>query len=185
MSASQPRQDAQSIVFSSKGPIEGMKQSLANRFMHSTIVLCYSLIDVMAWLSLPPEKTAVHRGDFIKWSEQYVIPNGSFNCTAEDLYSARCSVLHTMTAESELTREGRAVKIAYTWGNIPPLSPAQLQEGNIIGTMLHLDSLCSAIERGSKQFFANILTDNKQLDTVNSRARKLFVQFETSVSKTH
>jgi hypothetical protein len=38
-------------------------------------------------------------------------------CTALELYAARCGILHTFTADSDLSRKQGVCRIIYAWGN--------------------------------------------------------------------
>jgi len=82
-----------------------------------TLVLLYSGIDTMAWLGLPENQHDVTGNDFIEWTERYLLPDSGIPCNALDLYSSRCGIVHSMSAESRAIRKGNATKLFYAWGN--------------------------------------------------------------------
>ena len=163
------------IVFQEKGPVAGMKLCLTGHFIYSALVLCYSLIDAMAWLGLPDERKTVGRKDFMDLVDKYVLPNGGLECTAADLYSARCGVVHSMSPESQLTKSGNATELVYSWGSQKPYPSAKLRRIGITRSMIHVDTLCNAVERGVHRFMSDVLNDKRLLRIVNVRARKVFI----------
>ncbi len=77
----------------------------------------------MAWLSLPEseedeEEKNVKGPDFVKWVDEFLLPNSGLRCTATELYGARCGLVHTHIAESNVSRksEGRVREIYYAHG---------------------------------------------------------------------
>jgi hypothetical protein len=63
------------------------------------LVLLYTGIDVIA--SLETEGKA-QRDGFIRWVKKYLLKSKILECNGIDLYAARCEVVHTFTAESNL-----------------------------------------------------------------------------------
>ena len=84
----------------------------------SGLILLYSLIDIMAWLSRDQHDADSTKSDFIRWVEEFLLPGSSLACTAEDLYSARCSIIHSYAPEwgSSMSRRSEVKKIHYIWG---------------------------------------------------------------------
>lgn len=88
-----------------------VRMLIENRSFAAALVLIYSAIDMMAFLSLPEGRQDVMRSDFMRWAEAYLIgelPDGIF---AKDLYGARCGVLRG--TESRMAREGGCRRIRY------------------------------------------------------------------------
>lgn len=166
--------EARKILTGPKGLFTGLKACLGEKFFGSAIVLAYSLIDVMAWLNLPEDPNTVGRKDFIDWAEKYVIPNGPLDCSGGDLYGARCGVLHTFTPDSNMAAEGKALRIAYSWGSRSPYPRRKLQTLGVHWIMIHIDTLIAAIERGAEAFWTDLEADPKRLAITNRRADKLF-----------
>lgn len=80
----------------------------------SCLTLLYSAIDILASLEkLPNEGT---QSAFVRWVDAYMLPNSPFHFSSLDLYAARCGIIHAFSAESDLSRNGRARKIMYAWG---------------------------------------------------------------------
>jgi hypothetical protein len=142
-------------------------------------VLLYATIDALAWLSLPAEKAKTVRWDFKQWVETYLLPNSRLGCTSSDLYSARCGLLHSNTAESELSRGGEASEIYYCTddcgGVMINLMANTPQPPKIIGIHELLGALQSAIEAFEKQ----LVTDSALSALVGSRLEHHFLQAQS------
>lgn len=78
------------------------------------LTLLYSGMDVMA--SLNAEHGEGNQVIFVRWVDNYLLKGQNLGCTALDLYAARCGIVHTFTAHSDLYERGKARKIAYAWG---------------------------------------------------------------------
>ena len=146
-----------------------------NQFLLSGLALLYSTIDIMAWLSRPLSQSDVRRDDFVHWVDTYLMPKANLKCTAIDLYAARCSVIHSYSAESKLSREGAARRICYTIGN---KDPKRLQDDldavNYDAVVVHIDTMFNAL-RSSIEDFKKELTSNQELaERVFSRSEKFY-----------
>lgn len=83
-----------------------------------SLILIYSGIDALASLNRPKEKENVTRSDFKKWCTDYLLPGSNLNCSATDLYAARCGILHTSTAVSDFSKKNEASELIYYIGEI-------------------------------------------------------------------
>jgi hypothetical protein len=83
------------------------------------LVLIYSALDTLAWVVYGHEIVEVKRR-FVAVCEKYVLSSSSFECTALELYAARCSILHSLGWESELSKAGKARAVFYSFGSDNP-----------------------------------------------------------------
>lgn len=81
----------------------------------SALMLIYVFIDRMAWLSVEGDSNG---NDFKKWVNQFLLPQDRFLCDANDLWAARCGLLHTGSVEARDTKAGRARKVLYCGGGV-------------------------------------------------------------------
>jgi hypothetical protein len=96
--------------------------AMDNRCFRAVVILTYAGIDAMGYTTLPPGEEEVTRDHFIAWSKRYIRFIGSEQITSEELYAARCAVLHTYGVESKLSRRGACRKVGYYEGiNVPPI----------------------------------------------------------------
>ena len=56
------------------------------------------------------------RASFVRWAGSCMVKPGNLACSAEDLYGARCVILHTMASESARTLMGAPRQVVYSWG---------------------------------------------------------------------
>lgn len=83
----------------------------ANKLFTHALAAMFSTIDKMAWLTtLGPESEGK---DFKVWVDAYFISGRSLPYTANDLWAARCGLLHTGAAESRDYRKNNANLIYY------------------------------------------------------------------------
>lgn len=76
------------------------------------LLLAYTLIDIAGWLN---GNEASVRARFTDWVEKYILPNSTLPCNSLELYGARCGLLHSYSATSELSSAGKVRRIFYVW----------------------------------------------------------------------
>jgi hypothetical protein len=77
-----------------------------------SLVVLYALIDTVGLVDNQFGKTSANRTTFKNWINTYVNVS-SLNVSADDIYAARCGILHSFSSESDLSRKGRAKEIQY------------------------------------------------------------------------
>lgn len=145
------------------------------------LTLIYAGLDIVASLErVPTEGT---RAAFVRWVEKYLRPEGTLGCTAMELYAARCGVLHTFSAESDLSRAGRAREILYAWGDADAevLRAAAAKVGNTTSVVVHFNSLRLLFRAGVEAWWAEVGTDPNRAAEVASRAGKWFMHMSKDV----
>lgn len=81
------------------------------------LVLIYASLDTLAWAVYGHEIKQV-RNRFLRLCEVYVLPESKVDCTALELYAARCSILHSLGWESEVSKSGNARSVLYSFGEV-------------------------------------------------------------------
>ena len=153
---------------------------LLGRAILPSLILIYSGIDIMSWLNRDEKHQNNKRSDFKSWIDNYLLPDSGLNCSANDLYAARCSILHSYTAESILSLEGKAMKIFYAWGtadgsNLQKYIDASSESGKAI--VLSIDTLNKSFRIAVKRF-NRALNKNRSLSKlVSKRSDKFFAAF--------
>jgi len=90
--------------------IKSIEILLKQELFIPALSLMYSLIDHMAYLDMPDDQMDVKGTDFEKWCKDY-LDLEALDIQAQDLYAARCGILHSAIAESRLSREISKEKI--------------------------------------------------------------------------
>lgn len=85
-------------------------------FIAQSMVIIYSTIDTLGYLESENSDKATGT-TFKKWCENYILNNPKCNKyfpgSDEDLWSARCGVLHTHSPISDLVKKQKAKPVAY------------------------------------------------------------------------
>ena len=153
-----------------------IKDCIKKELFIPSLILIYSGIDTMAWLNRKKKHPYVGRSDFIRWTKDFLLPNSKLSCKAIDLYAARCSIVHSSTAESKLSRKGEASKIFYAWGE-KRAKELQLfldKSSREKIYVIEINDLFNALREGIQRFLDFILKDQEKLRLVSHRAGKLF-----------
>lgn len=95
--------------------LAAIEDCLQKRRILSCLCLLYSGIDVVASLERMPRASI--KSMFVRWVEDNMLKARPMPCTALELYAARCGILHTFTADSDLSRKGSVRRIIYAWGS--------------------------------------------------------------------
>jgi len=83
-----------------------------NKFINPVLILIYSTIDTFSYLDrINDEEKVVDR--FARWVDTFLLPNSDLKCSALELYAARCGMVHSSTAESDLSKKGKVRQIFY------------------------------------------------------------------------
>lgn len=149
----------------------------ANQLHVPMMILVYSAIDQMAFLSMPEDREDVNGPEFKRWCDTYLLPNSGLNCNSEDLWGARCGILHSHSPESRLSREGRAKRIHMGWGNASAADAnARLRSKghDNSNVFIHVDQLFEAIINGMARFFDGLQDDPQMEERVVRRGGKIF-----------
>jgi hypothetical protein len=123
------------------------------------LTLLYSGIDVMASLDAEPGEGV--QTIFVRWVDKYLLQRQTVECTAIDLYAARCGIVHTFTADSDLYKRGKAKKIAYAWGlgKASDLKRANVELGFAEWRSIHVGDLVQAFRNAIATHLEHIETD--------------------------
>jgi len=149
-----------------------------NSRIFPVLVLIYSTMDMMGWLIHPDGGKPAPGQDFKAWAEEYMKPGASLGCSAEDLWGARCGILHTGSAESDHSRKGKAAPIAYALGGGTVLYGVDsTKEADIETKVVDMNELGRAFLEGGVRFIERCGADLKLKALVARRGRKQFSHY--------
>lgn len=147
-----------------------------NDFVAPYLVLLYSIIDNFAWLNLPAKRDTVKGADYIEWVRKYVIPDSGLPCSAEDVYAARCAIVHTGRFASERSRAGHAKELHYVAGNQPDeLLKDQIKRLGWEDRVhpVRIQMLDAAVRQGVLRFMDDVESDPARRTLVASRIESM------------
>jgi hypothetical protein len=160
---------------------EAIDDCLARRQHFATLILIYAAIDIVASIE---SKSGSNKPSFMRWAHSYLIPAMSLDCTALELYAARCGILHSMTAESDLSRSGQARAIYYGWGdaNSDELNSAIAAGGNQDKVVvLNVEQLRDAFLVAVVTWANEVRADSARLNQVNAQSAKWFTNIDPNL----
>jgi hypothetical protein len=160
--------------------LESVEDCLAKRRLLPCLILLYSAIDIVS--SLEPRKAS--RSAFMAWSDKYLLQGASLPCTASDLYGARCGILHTLSAESKMSRKGSARQIFYAWGNAKTDELERVsKELGSNNCVLHVRELFDAFRVGLANYFQEVMQDNNRRQKLSAGARGWLTHMDKNTVK--
>jgi hypothetical protein len=151
--------------------IKAIDASFKSKESLSGLILLYSLIDIMTWLSRDQHDADSTKSDFIHWVEEFLLPGSSLTCTAEDLYSARCAIIHSYAPAwgSSMSRPVEAKKINYIWGK------ADMETPKAENIALHIDDLVNALKMAMQRFNDSLAYNRALSELIDDRSNKFFI----------
>lgn len=138
-----------------------INELLDRRRMFPALILLYAGIDIFgSWLR-PKARPENSSGDFKAWSDQYLLKSSGLPMTAEDLWGARCGLLHAATAASKNSRAGQAREICYVRAPQDAVRFAQqeLQKAGQNKLLVDTDAIFDAFTKGVMRFIQDIGSD--------------------------
>ena len=139
------------------------------------VMLVYCTIDTLAWLSLPDGQEDVHGSDFVQWVRQYGLESRINPCSAEELYAARCGLLHSYSSDSKRSREGKVRPIFYIGGSAGrKVLQDEIDKRGITGVALHIADLREGLDASIHRFREDIRADQALRARVVRRSANLF-----------
>lgn len=147
------------------------------------LVLVYASIDTLAWAVYGGSIKSV-RQRFIKFCDEYLIPNSKLSCTSLELYSARCSVVHNLGWESDLSATGKARAVFYSFGTDDPTSAQKAYDQECPGkyVAVRADDLLEEVESCANELASRAETDPILRARLNEAAGKQYMSMESRAS---
>lgn len=139
-----------------------------NHYVHSLVIL-FSSIDTLAWTALPCGN--VTRQAFCDWTERYMNPEKRLGCNALELYAARCGLVHSAAAVSNLSRKSSVRELWYVTGrDMGPLRRRAKDEGRDVA-IVNVTDLVAAFGEAAREFSHRIDQDASLSNQVAERIR--------------
>jgi hypothetical protein len=155
-----------------------IKLLLDARHTTPALIVMYAAIDIFG--SLLRSETEIDTvgkaaGYFKKWVNDYILGHSQLTCTAEELWGARCGLLHTHTASSKVSRRGTARQLHYSRGPLPANTQQGIRSVSAKGKLfVDVDVLYAAFEDGTRRFLTDIARDPQLEKRVLHHSSQLF-----------
>jgi hypothetical protein len=132
------------------------------------LVLLYSAIDTLGWLATASDQASGE--SFKEWVDTYMLPGSPLSCTADDLWGARNGLLHTATAESSLSTQGKARQLWYYGKDRSEDLLSKRIAGRTDMVAVRTLDLVEAFANGATRFTQAVTHDATLAARVNQRA---------------
>jgi len=155
----------------------GIEACMEKQAMIPALVLIYSAIDTTGWLDSTERFST--RTTFMCWVDNYLLKAKPLECTAIDLYAARCGLLHTFTPDSDLSLSGKARVINYAWGKAKVEDVQQLIDHKNMSNQsvaVHVSELYQGWKSGLVLWGQDLDKDSNRCDRVRAKAEKFFAE---------
>jgi hypothetical protein len=116
----------------------------------AAVAMVYVCIDTMAFLAMPAGQSTQGKRDFVSWVDTYLKGDQSqpYQYCGIDVYTARCSLLHAFSAETEAHRKDPAIRLFGYVDNGPhAFNQAESPRLVIISVAVLIQDLTKAVER--------------------------------------
>jgi len=140
----------------------------------AALILLFSSIDILG--ALAARGGIASRSSFKAWCDQYLRPQQELECSSEELYSARCGLLHNMSPKTSLTTKGLARRFIYVrdvlGGPIRPRSP----DPDI--HIVNPGALWQAFRSAVRDFTTDVANNDELAGWVSANLRGIYVTSE-------
>lgn len=149
------------VLYGERGIIAGIASCVEAKCVMSALILLYSAIDAMAALTRGLADAESDGRDFQQWVRSYFLPQLAVPLSVEDLWGARCGVVHTYSPHSRLSHAHRARLLVYCWreGHRPDdaiLANFAAQKHTIV---LEIEAMVEAFHVAVERFSERIAQD--------------------------
>lgn len=165
--------DLDEIVYGPRGMLNGIDACIETQCLVSALTLIYSAIDAISALTRPLDSEKTNREVFKQWVAKHMKPSERLGCRPEDIYAARCGVLHTYSPDADLVRRGEAKPLVYRWKNGPAPDPqlaSQIPENALV---ICIDDLSETLRVAVGDFIETLANDSESWSRVEYHVRSL------------
>jgi len=166
------------------GLILTIQDLLKQNKLFPAFILMYSGMDILGSMIRPKGNADTSGADFTSWADNFMLKGSSLHVTADDLWGARCGVLHTATARSRNSREGKAREVHYVRGdiNFAKFAQAEFDKAGEPKVVIDVDSLFNAFYEGVERFSKAVQNDATLKDTVLHHAKTMLWHYSYQIS---
>lgn len=146
--------------------IQAADECVSKHMALPALVLIYTSIDSVGWIaSEDPNEQPGHR--FKNWVNTWMLKDGELKCSAEELYAARCGILHRLTPDSTLSEKKGVRIVAYAYGKA---KHEQLEEYSAVLEIndkvvsVHLKDLFWSFKKGFANYLEHVFSNDRELE---------------------
>lgn len=160
--------------------IQATEECINNHMIVPSLILIYSAIDSASWIASDNPNEGVG-SRFKKWVDTWMLNAGEIKCTSEEIYAARCGILHTLTPTSKLSQDKGVRQIAYAWGKakneeLEESISALSMDDDIVS--VHLEDLFLAFRRGFADYLEYVFNNEVEKAKFLSKSGQHFANIK-------
>ncbi len=162
-----------------------MQDSLERRRIMPALILMYSGIDILGALLRPHHECEDAQKHFVQWASCYMLKRRRLLITADDLWGARCGLLHTNRATSRHSKKGKAKELCYVLGfaKLPIALKQELQSQADGKVLTDVEELCESFVCGVVEFGNSLEHDLSLKALVLRNASQMLAQTSNLIPK--
>ncbi|MDE2465345.1 MAG: hypothetical protein KGO02_16775 [Alphaproteobacteria bacterium] len=153
------------VVKGPRGMILGIEACVECECLVSAVTLIFAAIDALAALTRPTTQPETDGEIFRAWATRYINPAVRLHCSAQDLWGARCGVLHTYSPEATRAAKLGARRVYYEWRQGPPADAVRTLPADAI--VLIVENLYEALVDAANAYMHDIAADAQLALRVN------------------
>lgn len=147
-------------------------------------IMLYSSIDIFASLTRPIAQQDTSGQVFKDWVKKYMIAGTSVSWNEEDIWGARCGLLHTYTVQSRSSRSGNARELHYISDReFAKYVQDQLDPNLQDKVFVCLGDLLKAFFEGFERFVTDVKNDAALQAIVFQHSEKLIVHYQEKIPR--
>jgi len=153
-----------------------MRMCYEKKFFNPLYILLYSTIDTFSYLDRINDEEKV-KDRFVRWVDTYLLPNPDLKCNSIELYGARCGMVHSSTAESNLSEKGKARQVLYYHSKEDTFNPKLVKQNKqnefvAVGTY----SLVLSVIKAMDKYYTFLNNNESQLKIFAKRFEKIMME---------
>jgi hypothetical protein len=160
---------------------EAIHLCLDNKLILPALMLIYTAIDIVG--GLERKKGEGTKASFIRFVDGYLLITKQLECTALELYAARCGILHAAAAESDLYKKGDVRLVIYAWGTakVEDIKKAGEKIERHDTVAVHISDLIDAFKIGLAHYLEDVYKDPIRVNVVETNAAKVFSHMPNTI----
>ncbi|MDD5677464.1 MAG: hypothetical protein PHW60_05655 [Kiritimatiellae bacterium] len=175
-------EDTTNLCASFTDMLTACKACLECKLFIPGLALAYTTIDAAAWVAYGDQEKEVGLR-FRKWIDEWILQKHSLGCTSQELYAARCGVLHRLNPDSTLTVNKGTRLVVYAWGSAAPepLNKVFTALGHHEMVTLHADKFVLSLEDGITSFINDAKGNKSRLERLKQCNTRSFSNVKSHV----
>src|SRR5690349_15829330 len=161
------------VVYGPRGMLVGIDACVEAQCVMSAVTLIYATIDAVSALVRPVRTVESTSEQFREWVRRYYLPALRAPVSVEDIWGARCGVVHTYGPDSRSSRGKGASILVYKWRTGHRPDDEVLTERSADGRILDVEQMVEALHIALARFQEEVASSPELLERVEHHVKEL------------